>query len=69
LFLLYINDLTSATEMLKVVLFADDFNLVIRGKDPTTLSKLMIAELANAEACAIGLWREGDKLRMLRMVV
>jgi hypothetical protein len=29
------------------VLFADYSNLVIRGKDPTTLSKIMTAELAN----------------------
>jgi hypothetical protein len=47
LFLLYINDLPSATSLLKVVLFADDSNLVIRGKDPTTLSNIMTAELAN----------------------
>jgi hypothetical protein len=39
--------LTSATNLLKVVLFADDSNLVIRGKDPTTLYKIMTAELAN----------------------
>ena len=47
LFLLYINDLPSATSLLRVVLFADDSNLVVRGKDPTTLSNIMTAELAN----------------------
>jgi hypothetical protein len=45
--LLYINDLPSTTDLLKVVLFADDSSLAIRGKDPTTLSKTMTAELAN----------------------
>jgi hypothetical protein len=47
LFLLYINDLPSATDLLKVVLFADDSNLAIRGKDPKILSQIMTAELAN----------------------
>jgi hypothetical protein len=47
LFLLYINDLPSATSLLRIVLFAEDSNLVIRGEDPTTLSNIMTAELAN----------------------
>jgi hypothetical protein len=33
--------------LLRIVLFADDSNLVIRSKDPTTLSNIMTAELAN----------------------
>jgi hypothetical protein len=45
LFLLYVNDLPSATDLLKVVLFADDSNLILRGKEPGIVSELMTAEL------------------------
>jgi hypothetical protein len=45
LFLLYINDLPSCTDVLKVVLFADDPNLILRGKDPKILAETLTTEL------------------------
>ena len=44
LFLIYINDLPAATT-LKCVLFADDSNLLIRGKDISILKESLNAEL------------------------
>ena len=44
LFLLYINDLPAAAN-LKAVMFADDTNLLIRGKDAKTLSSSLNTEL------------------------
>jgi retron-type reverse transcriptase len=38
LFLLYINDLPSASDLIEVVLFADDSNLLIKGKVPVMIS-------------------------------
>jgi hypothetical protein len=45
LFLLYVNDLPSATDLLKVILFADDSNLILRGRNPGIISRLMTTEL------------------------
>ena len=44
LFLLYINDLPAAAN-LKAVMFADDTNLLVRGKDTKTLSSSLNTEL------------------------
>ena len=44
LFLLYINDLPAAAN-LKAVMFADDTNLLIRGKDTKELSNILNSEL------------------------
>ena len=45
LFLLYVNDLPSSTDKLKVVLFADDSNLLLKGNDPKILAETMTSEL------------------------
>ena len=45
LFLLYINDLPWASNKLKLVLFADDSNILLQGKDSTELSHTIAAEL------------------------
>ena len=37
LFLLYINDLPMASQILKLVLFADDSNLLLQGKNPNDI--------------------------------
>ena len=44
LFLIYINDLSAASQ-LKTVLFADDSNLLIRGKDLSVLKNVLNTEL------------------------
>ena len=46
LFLIYINDLPSATTM-KTILFADDSNFLIRGKNLSTLKNNLNCELEN----------------------
>ena len=45
LFLLYINDLPMASRILKVVLFADDSNLLLQGKNFDDMSKILSKEL------------------------
>lgn len=45
LFLIYINDLPSAADRIQVVLFADDSNLLVKGKDPDVVSKILTEEL------------------------
>jgi hypothetical protein len=45
LFLIYINDLPSCTDTLKVVLFADDSNLILKGDDPKILAETVTTEL------------------------
>jgi hypothetical protein len=45
LFILYINDLPSASDKLRVVLFADDSNLILKGKDPTEVANCLTDEL------------------------
>ena len=45
LFLIYINDLSSVSQKLFSLLFADDSNMFITGKNPDTLIELMNTEL------------------------
>ena len=45
LFLLYINDLPMASRILKVVLFADDSNLLLQGKNCDDMAKMLSKEL------------------------
>ena len=47
LFLIYINDLPSALTKMIAIMFADDTNLVIRGKDLKELSKILNSELSS----------------------
>ena len=47
LFLIYINDLASAVQKLKCVIFADDTNLLIKGKDIQEIQPILNAELEN----------------------
>ena len=46
LFLIYINDLPSASDILKLVLFADDSNILFKGKDSTQDSNTITHELS-----------------------
>jgi hypothetical protein len=43
--LIYINNLLSCTDTLKVVLFADDSNLILKGDDPKILAETLTTEL------------------------
>jgi len=45
LFLIYINDLPAASSILEFVLFADDSNIQVSGKDPKQLSETLTKEL------------------------
>jgi hypothetical protein len=45
LFLIYINDLHAAPSILEFVLFADDSNILVSGKDPKQLAKTLTKEL------------------------
>lgn len=51
LFLLYINDLNSVSKILTFIMFADDTNIFISGKD---INK--ITQLINHELCTINNW-------------
>ena len=46
LFLLYINDLSNASKKVFALLFADDSNMFLSGKDPNTLVKNMCVEMS-----------------------
>ena len=45
LFLIYINDLPAAAKHLKCVIFADDSNLLLKGKDIKEMEKLLNSDL------------------------
>ena len=45
LFLLYINDLSNVSTILFPLLFADDTNIFLSGKNPDNLIKVMNSEL------------------------
>ena len=47
LFLLYINDLANASSKIFSVLFADDSNLFLTGKNPNELIKIMNEEISH----------------------
>ena len=47
LFLLYINDMASGSDMLFPTLFADDTNAFLNGRDPNELVTIMNVELLN----------------------
>jgi hypothetical protein len=49
LFLLYINDLTENVQAAKLVLFADDTNLLITGKDEFDLQNKVINVMRELE--------------------
>jgi exonuclease III len=57
LFLIYINDLPSSSSIIQFVLFADDSNLQISGKDPETLARVLTQELEH-----VGDWFKANKL-------
>ena len=47
LFLIYVNDLANASEIVFSILFADDTNMFLSGKDPNLLVKIMNQEMEN----------------------
>ena len=59
LFLLYINDLSSVCKHAFPILFADDTNLFLSGKDGSSLSQTMTSELAQ-----ISDWLKANKLSL-----
>ncbi len=59
LFILYINDITMASDMLKYVIFADDTNIFSSGKDLQRLLQAITVELENLK-----LWFDNNKLSL-----
>ena len=59
LFLIYINDLASVCECTFPILFADDSNLFISGRDPDLFMRTM-----NNELKEISLWLKANKLSL-----
>ena len=57
LFLLYINDLPKTTKILQLILFADDSNLLLQGKNLSDMSKTLTTELG-----VINDWFSANKL-------
>ena len=47
LFLLYINDMASVSDVLFPIVFADDTNVFLNGRDPNELVTIMNGELLN----------------------
>ena len=61
LFLLYINDLQYVSNILSVIVFADDTSLFLSGKDPVALNNLLNSEMKN-----IHTWFTANKLYINR---
>lgn len=59
LFILYINDLCNVSEFIKFILFADDTNLFMSGKDIQLLS-----ETLNRELIELNIWFKVNKLSL-----
>ena len=59
LFLIYINDMASVCECTFPILFADDSNLFISGRDPDLIMRTM-----NNELKEISLWLKANKLSL-----
>jgi hypothetical protein len=59
LFLLYINDMASVSEKMFTILFADDTNIFVNGKDVNTLIENM-----NLELVKITQWLSANKLSL-----
>ena len=56
LFLLYINDLFHVSNLLSIILFADDTNIFLRHNDLATLVTI------NVELSRVSSWFNADKL-------
>ena len=59
LFILYVNDVTSCSDILRFILFADDTNLFYRNKNLLVLENVM-----NNELSKLSLWFKANKLSL-----
>ena len=59
LFLIYVNDISNCSSLLKIILFADDTSLFSSGKD---LNKLI--QITNQELSVIATWFKSNKLSL-----
>ena len=57
LFILYVNDFHLVSSCLYSIVFADDTNVFLSGKDPDVLSGMM-----NKELCKLFKWLNANKL-------
>ena len=58
-FLLYINDINNASNLLNLILFADDTNVFMSHKDPNYLSDML-----NSEMDKLSIWFKENKLSL-----
>ena len=58
LFLIYMNDISRCSEILSIILFADDTNLFFSHKNAVTLKETM-----NRELIKIACWLSANKLK------
>ena len=58
LFLIYMNDISRCSEILSIILFADDINLFFSHKNVVTLKETM-----NRELIKIASWLSANKLK------
>ena len=59
LFLIYVNDISNCSSLLKLILFADDASLFSSGKDLTEL-----IQIVNQELSVIATWFKSNKLSL-----
>jgi len=57
IFLIYVNDLSSCSEALKFVTFADDSNILMHGKDPKATAAILSEALSDVSD-----WFKANKL-------
>ena len=58
-FLLYINDINNASNLLNLILFADDTNVFMSHRDPNYLSVML-----NSEMDKLSIWFKANKLSL-----
>jgi hypothetical protein len=59
LFLLYINDISNVSDLLNIILFADDTNLFLTGTDIDEMCRIMTTELTK-----LNIWFQVNKLSL-----
>ena len=59
IFLLYINDINNASEILQLILFADDTNVFLSRKDADCLANIL-----NTELNKLSIWFRVNKLSL-----
>ena len=59
LFILYINDIAKCSEILRLILFADDTNIFYSNSDTSEIENVV-----NTELCKLSTWFKANKLSL-----